>query len=262
MARNLVVASPLMQGEDVVSVQALLDALGYAPGPIDGTYGPTTAAAVKDFQAAQGLRVDGIVGPQTLAALQAAPVPGGPVPPPVRPPSTIGLAALNEATRHIGVKEDPPGSNRTAFGEWFGENGVPWCNIFVSYCFQLGAGYTICDGVAGPGVVPGKGCAYVPTTEHWLSASGMWVGRTDPQPGDIAIFNWDGGQPDHIGIVQQVHGNGIFTTVEGNTSASSNSNGGEVMQRLRHISQVDGFGRVLANAQAAPRLVSRLASVA
>ena len=97
--------------------------------------------------------------------------------------------------RHVGVKEDPPGSNRTAFGVWYGENGVPWCNIFVSYCFQIGAGYTICDGFAGAGVMPGKGCAYVPTTEHWLSATGMWVGRTEPQPGDIAIFNWDGGQP-------------------------------------------------------------------
>ena len=92
--------------------------------------------------------------------------------------------------------------------------------------------------------MPGKGCAYVPTTEHWLSVTGLWVGRTDPQPGDIAIFNWDGGQPDHIGIVQQNEGNGVFTTIEGNTSVSSNSNGGEVMQRSRHIVQVDGFGRV------------------
>lgn len=262
MARNLMVTSPLMQGEDVVSVQARLAALGFAPGPIDGLYGPTSAAAVKDFQAKEALRIDGIVGPQTLGALQAAPVPAGPTGPSRRPSSAIGLGALNEATKHVGVTEDPPGSNRTPFGDWFGENGVPWCNIFVSYCFQVGAGYTICDGVSGPGVVAGKGCAYVPTTEHWLYTSGMWVGRTDPQPGDIAIFNWDGGQPDHIGIVQQVHGNGIFMTIEGNTSASSNSNGGEVMQRLRHVSQVDGFGRVLANPQMAPRVTSRLASVA
>jgi len=43
----------------------------------------------------------------------------------------------------------------------------------------------------------------------------MWVGRTDPQAGDIATFNWDGGEPDHIGIVQQNLGNGVFTTIEG-----------------------------------------------
>ncbi len=235
------VTSPLMQGQDVVAVQARLAALGYAPGPVDGVYGPTTAAAVRDFQAAHALTADGVVGPRTVAALQGAVAPPGPSP---RPPSAIGVAALAEAVKYLGLKEAPPGSNQTPFGVWFGKNGVPWCNIFVSYCFQVGAGYTLCSGVSGPGVVPGKGCAYVPTTEHWLSAAGMWVGVTDPQPGDIAIFNWDGGAPDHIGIVQQDQGGGVFTTVEGNTSMDSNSNGGEVMQRSRHITQVDGFGRV------------------
>ena len=42
---------------------------GYAPGPIDGRYGPRTAQAVSRFQAAHGLVVDGIAGPFTLAAL-------------------------------------------------------------------------------------------------------------------------------------------------------------------------------------------------
>ncbi|MFJ8577308.1 D-Ala-D-Ala carboxypeptidase family metallohydrolase [Micromonospora sp. NPDC093277] len=38
---------------------------------IDGKYGPETAAAVRRFQSAYGLRVDGIAGPQTFAKIYA-----------------------------------------------------------------------------------------------------------------------------------------------------------------------------------------------
>jgi len=245
MASDLHVTSPLMRGPAVLTVQQQLATLGYAPGPLDGGYGPTTAAAVRAFQGARGLTVDGWVGPETLAALAAAvaEAPAGPVAP-ARPASVVGKEALIEAVKHIGEKENPPGSNRTPFGVWYGEDGVPWCNIFVSYCFKVGAGYTICNGFRGAGAMPGKGCAYVPTTSAWLQAIGMWVGRTEPLPGDIAIFNWDGGAPDHIGIVEQSLGNGEFATIEGNTAVGNDSNGGEVMRRQRHIVQVDGFGRV------------------
>lgn len=42
---------------------------GISPGPVDGRYGPLTAVAVRRLQQARGLTVDGIVGPQTRAAL-------------------------------------------------------------------------------------------------------------------------------------------------------------------------------------------------
>ena len=56
-------------GSDVQFLQQGLKDLGYDPGPIDGIFGSLTERAVKDFQAANGLVVDGIVGKQTWAAL-------------------------------------------------------------------------------------------------------------------------------------------------------------------------------------------------
>jgi peptidoglycan hydrolase-like protein with peptidoglycan-binding domain len=42
---------------------------GFDPGEINGDYGPITQAAVADFQQAEGLVVDGAVGPETAEAL-------------------------------------------------------------------------------------------------------------------------------------------------------------------------------------------------
>jgi peptidoglycan hydrolase-like protein with peptidoglycan-binding domain len=49
-------------------VQLLQKALGNVK--VDGVFGPETEAAVRSFQASAGLTVDGVVGPQTSAALR------------------------------------------------------------------------------------------------------------------------------------------------------------------------------------------------
>jgi len=56
----------------VRQLQQALTAAGYEPGPADGTYGEQTEAAVVAFQKANGLSVDGRVGPETAAALNSA----------------------------------------------------------------------------------------------------------------------------------------------------------------------------------------------
>ena len=56
-------------GSVVTKIQQTLKNAGYYTYTVDGIYGSRTTAAVKKFQRARGLVVDGICGTQTLAAL-------------------------------------------------------------------------------------------------------------------------------------------------------------------------------------------------
>ncbi|MDX6405745.1 MAG: putative chitinase [Blastocatellia bacterium] len=57
-------------GPDVTALQQKLKDLGFDPKGVDGNFGGGTEAAVIAFQEANGLDVDGKVGPNTRAALQ------------------------------------------------------------------------------------------------------------------------------------------------------------------------------------------------
>ena len=57
------------RGPGVRDLQKRLNAAGYGSLVADGIFGPATQAAVRLFQAAERLDVDGVVGPRTLAAL-------------------------------------------------------------------------------------------------------------------------------------------------------------------------------------------------
>lgn len=56
-------------GTEVEALQRRLTKAGFDPGPVDGAFGPKTAAAVRAFQESEDLGVDGIAGPKTMQAL-------------------------------------------------------------------------------------------------------------------------------------------------------------------------------------------------
>ena len=58
-------------GPDVVALQQRLTALGYTTGAADGNLGTATQTAVMNFQKANNMPTDGVVGPTTWAALAA-----------------------------------------------------------------------------------------------------------------------------------------------------------------------------------------------
>jgi peptidoglycan hydrolase-like protein with peptidoglycan-binding domain len=57
--------------ERVKALQRQLSWLGFEPGTVDGRYGPITTGAVRRFQEAHDLTVDGVVGHGTRDALRA-----------------------------------------------------------------------------------------------------------------------------------------------------------------------------------------------
>ena len=58
------------RGSAVRSIQQRLKLAGFYNGAVDGVFSPATETALREFQQAKRLTVDGIVGPRTLAALQ------------------------------------------------------------------------------------------------------------------------------------------------------------------------------------------------
>ena len=56
-------------GTRVESLQKALKKLGYYSGDVDGVFGESTLKAVRKFQSAHGMHVDGLVGSKTIAKL-------------------------------------------------------------------------------------------------------------------------------------------------------------------------------------------------
>lgn len=105
---------------------------------------------------------------------------------------------------------------------WYGENGVAYCVMFQSYCFNQAGQHER--------FFPSASCDDV---KRRAEKAGCLVSLNDIRVGDLILFDWgDGGKLDHIAIVEKVLGSGKFQTIEGNT------NGGKVARRTRHISSM------------------------
>lgn len=142
---------------------------------------------------------------------------------------------ISVARAQLGVKECPENSNKVKYNTWYYGRDVsgaayPWCMVFVQWC------------CAQVGVELPVRTASCTALMNAAKKAGMWV-TSDYRPGDIAIYDWGGDKvPDHCGIITQVLSNG-YLCIEGNTSASNDSNGGEVMERIRPAKSILGTAR-------------------
>jgi hypothetical protein len=159
--------------------------------------------------------------------------------PPERVEAPLRQLALEQAITQLGVKESPPESNLCKFTDWYGMVG-PWCAMFTTWAYETAGN--------SPSFVQGVRYAYVPyiVSDARGGRYGLTV-TTSPLPGDLVCYDWGfDGEHDHVGLFENWQdGTTIFSAIEGNTSTSNNSNGGEVMRRSRNrYSQGTVFVRV------------------
>lgn len=145
-------------------------------------------------------------------------------------PDKIRLEIIRIARGEVGYSEQPPNSNKTKYGKWFGLDGVSWCGIFVSWVYaQAGAQLPRIDYL--------KGFAGCQTAVAYFKKNQKITDK--PKSGDIVFFDWKGdGRHDHTGIYVRHISPTIIETIEGNTAVGNESNGGQVMIRTRGVKNV------------------------
>lgn len=141
---------------------------------------------------------------------------------------------LKIAQGEIGVTESPAGSNNVKYNTAYYGGAVngsqyPWCCVFVWWVFkQAGASELFYGG--------GK-TASCTTLMNYYKKNGQTV--TDWKPGDIVFYQFDTDlSAEHMGIIEQINPDGSIIAIEGNTSLTSDDNGGSVMRRVRKKSLI------------------------
>lgn len=145
---------------------------------------------------------------------------------------------IETAERFIGIKESPPNSNNVVFNtDYYGKPvsgpDVPWCMSFIWDLFRL------CD--LSELFYGGRKTASCAALLYYAKANKQFVQPKDLQRGDIVLYRFGrtGAAADHTGLVTAVT-TGNISAIEGNTSIGSDSDGGEVMRRLRGLDNVVG----------------------
>jgi peptidoglycan hydrolase-like protein with peptidoglycan-binding domain len=219
---------------DARALQAALNRAGASPLlKVDGIIGPLTRAALRAFQGAHGLPVTGEPEEATWAALAPFPAPQ---------PLSVGLAALERLRAEVGVHETP-GPGVTPRVVEYGSGAVrdgkrldlgqtdepPWCAALQGWAER-----------DLPGALPWRWAC----SEVWADAVLRGLARNRdyrPQPGDLAVFARGGGDPrrggpGHVARVERaVDAAGNYATIGGNEGGAAH-HGGEVMRTERNMS--------------------------
>lgn len=126
---------------------------------------------------------------------------------------TSAAQVMSIASKYIGYKENPPGSNNVVFNtDYYGRpvngGGYDWCCTFVWDVFRMAGASDL--------FYNGEKVAYCPYVAAWGKAQSVPV--ESARYGDIVLYDFNkNGAADHIGFIEGRTGNGAFSTIEGNT---------------------------------------------
>lgn len=143
---------------------------------------------------------------------------------------------LDVARSQLGVCEAPAGTNRVKYNDWYygkevSGSAYPWCMAFVQWC---------CSEAFAPLPFKTASCSAL---LRWYREHEPERVVTAPKAGDIVIFDLPGGAAvDHTGIFERVQGESVVT-IDGNTGAGNEANGGAVLRRTRNKSCVAAYLR-------------------
>lgn len=111
---------------------------------------------------------------------------------------------LEIARGELGYKEGT--NNNTKYGEAYGLNYNPWCQMFVWWCAQQAG--------IGEDIIPKT--AACPTAYKWHKDRSQVISVYEAKPGDIIFYQWNNSRnADHVGIIEVVNGD-MITAIEGN----------------------------------------------
>ncbi len=228
------------RGKDVRRVQEWLSLSGFGIVP-DGDYGAATEFAVRQFQSARGITVDGVVGEQTFGRLTA---PMAAALESLPPSGNLGEMVVSYARHHLeqGPREIG-GQNR---GPWVrlymkGHEGAewPWCAGFA--CFVL---EQACKTLRAPlPIRPSFSCDSLAASakERGLFQAGRNLDPADLKPGMFFLSRRTATDWTHVGIVVEPGGE-VFSSIEGNTNDEGSREGYEVCLRVRGVKGMDFIG--------------------
>jgi len=182
---SLVANNPLRLGAVGAAVTAVQLALRNAGHDIqaDGEFGPITQTALKAFEAARKLPVDGIVDAPTAAELdKVAP-----------PPSVLKVAPWLATMRALTGTKEAPGDKDNPFiiemaheivrrypdlkgtVGWYNHDSIPWCGLDMGYVMAIN------------GIRPPK---YLLSALAWAE---FGVALKKPSPGAVMVYSRTGG---------------------------------------------------------------------